>query len=203
MKKKLASQSVDFIRYLNLNRKLLYKEFHKNEELLAIIREAKINTVFQPIISLETGKTIGYEILNRPYPSEAFPTPDTFYDYVGESNHIFTVESFIRNIALKRYHEQLKGLGNHEDHYIFLNIHPLVLTDPNYKKGITKSILGKYNLSPERVVLELTEKKAGINYSLFTKLVDHYKMQGFHIAVDDAGAGYNSLQTLLFLDSEY
>lgn len=203
MKTNLVHKSIHFIRFLNTNRKLLYQEFNKNEELLNVIRKSRMQTFFQPILSLNSGDTIGYEILNRPEFTKSFPTTDAFYDYVGESKHVFMVESFIRNLALKRYHEQVKQLDEGEDCFVFLNIHPQVLADPNYQAGTTMNLLAKHNISPKQVVLELTEKKAGINYSQFAKLVEHYREQGFRIAVDDAGSGYNSLQTLLYLNPEF
>lgn len=203
MKTNLVHKSIHFLHFLNTNRKLLYQEFNKNEELLNVIQTNRMQTFFQPILSLNNGATIGYEILNRPEATKSFPTTDSFYDYVGESEHIFMVESFIRNLALKRYHEQVKQLQENKDSFIFLNIHPQVLADPNYQARTTINLLAKHNISPKQVVLELTEKKAGINYSQFMKLVEHYREQGFRIAVDDAGTGYNSLQTLLYLNPEF
>lgn len=203
MKTNLVHKSIHFIRFLNTNRKSLYQEFNKNEELVHIIRKCRIQTFFQPILSIDNGTTIGYEILNRPESTKSFPTTDSFYDFVGESNHIFKVERFIRSLALKRYHEQIIHQEKNEDTLIFLNIHPQVLADPNYEKGITMDLLATYNISPKQIVLELTEKKAGINYTQFVKLVEHYREQGFRIAVDDVGTGYNSLQTLLYLNPEF
>ncbi len=203
MKTNIVHKSIQFMRFLNSNRKLLYQEFNKHEELLNVVQKRRMETFFQPILSLTNGATIGYEILNRPEPTKSFPTTDSFYDYVGESNHVFMVESFIRNLSLERYHEQVKQREENHHNFIFLNIHPLVLADPNYKEGITINLLAKHNISPTQVVLELTEKKAGINYSQFVKLVEHYREQGFRIAVDDAGTGYNSLQTLLYLNPEF
>lgn len=203
MKTNLVHKSIHFIRFLNTNRKLLYQEFNKNEELINVIRKCRMDTFFQPILSLQNGTTIGYEILNRPEYTKSFPTTDSFYDYVSESNHVLMVESFIQDLALKRYHEQIKQLKENKDCFIFLNIHPQVLADPNYQKEITMNLLAKHNIAPNQVVLELTEKKAGINYSQFMELVEHYKAEGFRIALDDAGTGYNSLQTLLYLNPDF
>ena len=203
MKTNLIHKSFHFIRFLNTNRKSLYQEFNKNEELVNVIRKSKMQTFFQPILSLNTGATFGYEILNRPFSTKSFPTTDAFYDYVGESNHIFEVERFIRDLALKNYQEQMKQQVNKEDTMIFLNILPQILADPNYQKETMMDLLTTHNISPSQVVLELTEKKSGINYTQFVKLVDHYRNQGFRIAVDDVGTGYNGLQTLLYLKPEF
>ncbi|MCM2535999.1 EAL domain-containing protein [Neobacillus pocheonensis] len=42
-----------------------------------------------------------------------------------------------------------------------------------------------------------------IDYNLFKKMIEHYRRQGFRIAVDDAGTGYNSLKTLIYLKPEF
>ncbi|MFC6038889.1 hypothetical protein ACFPYN_05400 [Paenisporosarcina macmurdoensis] len=62
-----------------------------------------------------------------------------------------------------------------KDQQVFLNIQPQVLADSSY--------------------LELIEKEAVIDYSRFEKINDNYRQQGFRVAVDDTGTGYNSLKT--------
>ncbi len=63
--------------------------------------------------------------------------------------------------------------------------------------------MAKYNLSPNQIVLELIEKEAVIDYNQFEKIIENYRQQGFRIAVDDAGTGYNSLKTLVYLKPEF
>ncbi|MFZ3588880.1 EAL domain-containing protein [Bacillus sp. DJP31] len=64
-------------------------------------------------------------------------------------------------------------------------------------------LLDKYNFLPSRIVLELTEKEAVIDYNRFEDIIDNYRRQGFRVAVDDAGTGYNSLKTLVYLKPEF
>ena len=49
----------------------------------------------------------------------------------------------------------------------------------------------------------MTEKEAVLNYNQFENIIDHYRQQGFRIALDDVGTGYNSLQTLIRVKPEF
>ncbi|PLR76229.1 EAL domain-containing protein [Bacillus sp. V3-13] len=203
MKNNRMMNCINFLGFLKSNRDVLFQEFKKKEELQRLMQPEKVNTVFQPILSLEKGRTIGFEILNRPQTTPLFSTTEKFYDYVGKSRDVFLVEHFLRNLSLERYSEQIKSSQSHKDKLVFLNIQPQVLADPAYQSGKTLELLAKHNLSPNQIVLELTEKEAVIDYRQFEGMIEHYRHQGFRIAVDDAGTGYNSLKTLVYLKPEF
>src|SRR5690606_8913124 len=118
-------------------------------------------------------------------------------------NNVFKIEGFLRNLSLKRYAEQVKKASSPEDGLIFLNIQPQVLMDSAYRSGTTLDLLEKYGVSPYRVVLELPEQEAVTDYKSFEKIIDNYRRQGFRIAIDDAGTGYNSLKTIISLKPEF
>ncbi|RDW19403.1 EAL domain-containing protein [Oceanobacillus chungangensis] len=197
------NSTLNFIRFLKSNWNSIYQEFKKSEEVQRVLKSKKITTVFQPIVSLQDGSTIGFEVLNRPESTNQFPTTDTFYDYVASSNYVFQVERCIREVAFEKYREQVNTNLEYINQLVFLNIQPQVLTDRNYQSGITLELLAKHNLSPSQIVLEITEKEAINNYNQFERVIENYREQGFRIAVDDAGTGYNSLQTLVHLKPEF
>lgn len=172
-------------------------------ELEKIINNESLTPFFQPILHLENGKTIGYEVLNRPPSTGLFPNAEEFYDFIGQTDEVFHFECFIRNISLKRLMECFKRTPNQNNGLIFLNIHPQVLMDSNYKIGETKQLLEEYGISSDQVVFELTEKQAVSDFVQFERILSHYRSQGFRIAVDDAGSGFNSLKTLVYLKPEF
>ncbi|MCM2535998.1 EAL domain-containing protein [Neobacillus pocheonensis] len=158
MIKNLMINYINFLGFLKSNKDILFQEFKRKEELKVLLQAEKVITVFQPILSLEDGETVGFEILNRPQRTELFPTVENFYDYVGRSHNVLMVERFLRNLSLERYSEQIKSSPCHKDQLVFLNIQPQVLADPTYQSGKTLEMLAIHNLSPDKVVLELTEK---------------------------------------------
>ncbi|ANC79382.1 diguanylate cyclase [Fictibacillus phosphorivorans] len=183
--------------------KVFYSQSKKFYSFLNLIDEKQIATYFQPILCLKTGKTIGFEILNRPLKSKAFKNVELFYEFIGKSGQLYWIEKFLRRISLKRHFNQVKKKPEFRDQMIFINIMPQVLADPSYRTGDTLELLNLYGFLPEQIVLELTEKEAVTDYDQFIKAIEHYKKQGFRLAVDDTGSGYNSLKTLIKLKPDF
>lgn len=172
-------------------------------ELEKIIRHGDMTTVFQPIVNIQTNETFGFEALNRPNNSDLFPTTDQFYDFVGKTDLVFKFERFCRNLSFNRFLERIDNKFNNHQFVLFINIHPYVLLDKNYNFGETRQLLNELNISPENVVFELTEKSAVTDYQEFERVLDHYRNQGYRIAIDDVGSGYNSLKSLVYLKPEF
>ncbi|HHW36211.1 MAG TPA: EAL domain-containing protein [Bacillales bacterium] len=192
-----------YLKYLsNRSRKELlnYKRFI---ELKKIMENQSLNTFFQPILKLDSGKTIGYEVLNRPADSKLFPNTEKFYDFIGQSDQVFSFECFCRNLSLRRFIDRLTEDAHKDTSLIFLNIHPNVLLDGSYHSGETLQLLNELGIEARQVVFELTEKSAVTDFSLFEKVLSNYRAQGFRIAIDDVGSGYNSLKTLIYLKPEF
>lgn len=172
-------------------------------ELNKIIQKQEIRTLFQPIIDIQHNKTFAFEALNRPINTKLFPNPDAFYEFVGRTNNVFLCECLCRNLSLQRFQERLTEELKNENPVVFINIHPNVLLDKNYHSGETRQLLTELGLQPQQVVFELTERSAVTDYDEFERVLNHYRAQGYRIAVDDVGSGYNSLKTLIFLKPEF
>ena len=197
------SNFIHFLQFFYSKKRDLYEEFTKQNELKELIQTGKMDTFFQPIVSLNKSCTIGFEILNRPAFSDTFPTTERFYDYVGKSQDVLLVERFLRNLSIEKFAEQVETLHVHKDQLIFLNILPQALMDPHFRSELSIEFLQKYHISPYQIVLELTEKEAFDNIPHIDHLIDHYRSQGFRIALDDTGSGYNSLKTLIRVKPEF
>jgi EAL domain-containing protein (putative c-di-GMP-specific phosphodiesterase class I) len=183
------------------NNEILY--YKRLKALHKIMKNDKMSTFFQPIIKLTTGETIGFEALNRPAVTNLFASTEEFYEFVGQSNQVFLFECFCRNISLKRFMERLNDNLLQRNTLLFINIHPRVLMDSNYQSGETLQLLASLGIDPKQVVFELTERSAVTDFSMFEKVLSHYRSQGFRIAIDDVGSGHNSLKTLIYLKPEF
>lgn len=80
---------------------------------------------------------------------------------------------------------------------LFINLHPEELNAP---ERMLQNLMPLRRWS-HRIVLEITEHSQ-INQS-WTRTIKSLRDQGFSIAVDDLGAGYNSLMTLATLQPDY
>lgn len=185
----------------------LQKSIHSSKqlaELQHIIRHDMVTTYFQPIVHLQDERCLGYEILNRPPLTPLFPTTEGFYEFIGKTDGVFAFERFCRELSIKRYSAAQAAHTNSDmSGVIFINVHPQVLSDANYRSGETISLLHRYGLSPEQVVFELTEKQAVQDYVEFERILSNYRAQGFRIAIDDAGSGYNSLKAIVSLKPDF
>ena len=190
--------------------KHLYEQHQNNtlyikrlKALKQIIKENALHTYFQPIVDIQTMQTMGFEALNRPEPSQLFSSVDQFYEFVGQTDCVFLFECFCRNLSLQRFKERLHGDLINRGFLVFLNIHPNVLLDKKYHSGETLQLLKELGIKPQQVVFELTERSAVIDFVEFERVLSHYRSQGYRIAVDDVGSGYNSLKTLIYLKPEF
>ncbi|MCM3722666.1 EAL domain-containing protein [Solibacillus isronensis] len=199
------NNSIDFKEVMQrfLLKSKTIRHLSRSLALKNIIAQEAMSTYFQPIYDVRYNTTFGFEALNRPIALKLFQTADIFYEFVGQTDKVFLFECFCRNLSLVRYHKKLLNYNTTKDFTLFINIHPNVLLDKKYHSGETRALLEKLNISPEQVVFELTERSAVGDFEEFARVLSHYRSQGYRIAVDDVGSGYNSLKTLIYLKPEF
>ncbi len=177
--------------------KINFNELPLLQELKSIIELHKISVVYQPIMDFKTNRILGWESLSRGPDNSHFHTPLALFEFAEEAGLLFHLERTCREQALKM-------IGSLEkDQKLFLNIHPKTLVDPNFKTGETLNLLEKYGLSPGNVVFEITERHSTKNFTLFFESLNHYRQQGYLVAVDDLGAGYNGLFSIAEIKPDF
>lgn len=166
-------------------------------ELHRIIEFRLLTPVFQPIIALDGRRILGYEALIRGPESSPLHTPDQLFSAARSSRQLAALEFACRAASCEKFVElQLDGK-------LFLNMTPLSFTDSQYRDGVTREILQRVGLSPERVVFELTESQPLDEFDLLRAASEHFQRQGFAIALDDLGAGYAGLRVWSELCPDY
>lgn len=160
------------------------------DELKKIVEEKQIRTFFQPIIDVKNAKVIAYEALSRGPIGSKFERPDYLFDMAKQNNMLWEVEYLCRTLAIER----AKKYSIEE--FLFLNVDPDIIKDKKFKEGFTNEFLKLYNLSPERIIFEITEKTAVEDYKVFREALEHYIKQGYKIAIDDTGAGYSGFRLI-------
>lgn len=177
--------------------------FYRFTDFHRVLDQRLLTTYFQPILQLNEGSPVGFEILNRPPASRWFPTTEKFYDFVGHSGQTLRFEQYCSEQSLKCFVSNLSGRPEMRNALLFLNVHPqtLEVTDPS--QGEIGELLLNLGISPEQVIFELTEKQEIIDFKKLRQALDRYRSLGYRIAMDDAGAGYNSLKTLIHVQPDY
>jgi EAL domain-containing protein (putative c-di-GMP-specific phosphodiesterase class I)/GGDEF domain-containing protein/CBS domain-containing protein len=158
-----------------------------------IIDNKLIRTVFQPIISLRDGSILGHEALSRITCESEIKNPDMLFTIAGEYNRLWDLELLCRTKALEAAFKFMIPPYNKK---LFINVNPNIMHDETYKKGFTKAFLEQYEITPNNVIFEITERNVITDMTGFKATIDHYKDQDFKIAIDDAGAGYSGLNLI-------
>ncbi|WP_052263336.1 EAL domain-containing protein [Geobacter pickeringii] len=169
----------------------------ERDEIRRIIAAAGVTPVYQPIFCLATGELHGHEALSRISGSSLFANPDELFEKAQEHQLVSPLDILCRRKALVK--AAALGIGGR----IFLNACPTLLADPRHRTGGTAELLDDLGIDRTRVTFELTEKALISDYGLFRKLVDHYRDQGYSIAIDDLGAGYAGLGMLTEIVPDY
>jgi EAL domain-containing protein (putative c-di-GMP-specific phosphodiesterase class I) len=146
--------------------------------------------VYQPIVDLRLGEVLGWEALARGPRDHYFRSPQMLFDFAEEVGWVFRLERVCREQAFAG----LGALAHRQK--LFVNIHPQTLGDPNFRPGETRQILERYGLRPHNVVFEITERHPIKDFTLFHRTLDHYRSQGYLVAIDDVGTGYSGLHSL-------
>jgi len=175
-----------------------YRVEVKNKEILQeIILKEDVQTVFQPIVNMKDQSIVGYEALTRGPKGTEFESPYMLFDIATESDLLFELDRLCRRKALI-------GAANLEAPYkLFVNTLPMTIRDPEFQGQLMVDFLKGMNLHPSRIVLEITERLAIENYSLFLEAMNYFTDVGFAVAVDDMGAGYSGLEKIVHLKPNY
>ena len=159
-------------------------------EFRILLSSLQFNIVYQPIVSFRSGGILGWEALTRGPRDSYFRNPDIIFSFAEEVGLLYPLEKVCRQIAV----QQLCELGPEQK--LFLNIHPRTISDPNFVRGETLKLIREVGLQPHNIVFEITERHSIKDYSCFNKTLEHYRSQGFLVAVDDAGSGFSCLQSI-------
>ncbi|MHB1393980.1 MAG: EAL domain-containing protein [Clostridia bacterium] len=172
----------------------------RKEALDYIINNKQIKAVFQPIISLRDGSVLGHEALSRITCESEIENPDMLFTIAGEYNRLWDLELLCRTTALEA---AFKFMIPPYSKKLFINVNPNIMHDESFKKGFTKDFLMQYDITPNNVIFEITERNVVTDMSGFRATIDHYKSQDYKIAIDDAGAGYSGLNLISDVNPNY
>ncbi len=153
------------------------------EELRGIIRQRAISTVFQPVVELDSRAIFGHEALARGPRDSLFESPRAMFalsDRVGLAGELDRLCLAAACAAAGA----VVPLGK-----LFLNIRSECLERNDQAGASLGATLERHGLEPGQLVLEVSERAAGVEVDPFVESVQGLKSQGFGVALDDVGTG--------------
>jgi len=175
----------------------LLQETQSSQELQGILKQRKLNALFQPIIDLNSASVFGHEGLIRGPTDSLLHSPLELFAEAELNQVGVEVEHLSRQIVL----ESFAQAGNARK--LFLNVSPASLVQPNFDKSATLSYIEKLGLNPRNIIIELTESAPCLDFKLIYRAAEHYRNMGFKIAMDDLGEGFSSLRLWSELQPDY
>jgi diguanylate cyclase (GGDEF)-like protein len=169
----------------------------QERELSGLIKNKSFRIALQPIVNLTTGAIYGYEALTRLPEDNSFASPLDLFGFAAEAGLLYPLEQVTREQALHMLSRLAPGQR------MFLNITPQIINAPAFATGQTRRIIEKYNRLPEQIVFEITEGTVIEDIEAFRHTIDHYRSQGYRIAIDDFGAGYSNLGLIAELQPDF
>lgn len=138
--------------------------------------------VFQPIVDLSAGHTIGFEGLSR-FPEMSETSPSRWFDTARQLGRSYPLELMALTRILSCAH------AFPEDYFLAVNLSPLTVLDPTVQDILTSA--------DRRLVVEITEHDPFPED--FAARLKPLRDKGIKLAIDDAGAGFASFTQLLRL----
>jgi diguanylate cyclase (GGDEF)-like protein len=169
--------------YINL------KTNHLPAEFSDLIGRSAFNILYQPIVSLRTGHTLGWESFIRGPKGSYFHDPESIFCFAEDAGLLQDVEMLSWRLAMRDAGE----LGPEQK--LFLNVHPRSFENFAFMDEAIH-LVERAGLSPQKVVIEITERHDITDLAKFRKILKACRDAGFLIAIDDVGSGFSCLQAI-------
>jgi EAL domain-containing protein (putative c-di-GMP-specific phosphodiesterase class I) len=149
------------------------------------LRDGGLRMVFQPIVEIQSMRTVGYEALAR-FDIEPRRPPDVWF---GEAAAV-GLGAELELLAVSSALDQLDRIPN--DQLLSVNLSPTTAVSPLFAEVLRSHPL-------DRLVCEITEHANVDDYELLHASLRRAGREQVRLAVDDAGAGFASLRHILQL----
>jgi EAL domain-containing protein (putative c-di-GMP-specific phosphodiesterase class I) len=175
----------------------------RSEELLVLERlqdvllRERVVTAYQPILRMKEGTILGFEALSRGPRGSGLDSADALFEAARSHGLEVELDRLCRRRAL------LASGRIPSNAKIFVNTLPATMRDPQFRGKALIDFLDRAQVSPDRIVIEITEKLVIENYALFRDTMADFAQLGMAFAVDDVGAGYSGLESIHKLKPSY
>ncbi len=148
----------------------------------------------QTVVDLETNETVGLELLARWEQADgSLIMPGTFIPVIEDQGRGPTLGLVMITNAIEALASP--QLRNRQT-FIAVNVSARHLYHRRLPAEIL-ALLGRHNVAPERLVLEITESQHLPSSPIWQETAHQLRTLGIGLAMDDFGTGYSSMEQLL------
>jgi diguanylate cyclase (GGDEF)-like protein/PAS domain S-box-containing protein len=155
-------------------------------------RRDELELYYQPIVDLSQSCIVGAEALLRwNHPEAGLLLPGEFLPAAERTGLIRPITSWVLERACI---EVRRWCDRDLDLYVSVNLPPAFWHPAAIRRVI--ATIESFGLSPDRIMIELTEEAAMTDNADLEPLLAEIHSQGLRLAIDDFGTGYSSLGRL-------
>ncbi len=165
--------------------------------LLEALEKRRVTPFFQPILNLWSGKVESFEVLMRLEKEDGSLL--SAYEFISLAERSGLIDQ-LESILLEKTLQRVAGLKT--NFCLFFNLSPRTLIRSEFRKWLLE-LLKSYCFSPERIVVELTERETVRELEVLCDAVQKLRSEGLRFALDDFGSGFASYQYLKHLPMDY
>ena len=172
-------------------RQRFLQRLHLESDLRKALKNNELIVYYQPIVTLGTGKLIGFEALVRwQHPTRGLLEPIEFIKLAEETGLIIEID---HRVLLKAC-QQIKSWNKkyNRNFTISVNFSGKHISDPKLLT-IIKQVIKKTKLDPENLKIEITERSIIAQNKMTSIAFKEIQNLGIQMQIDDFGVGYSSL----------
>lgn len=164
------------------------------KDLRRALKNDELYLAYQPQIEMESGRIIGLEALLRwRHPQLGLIPPQQFIPVAESSGLIHSIGDWVMNAACSQIAEwEKRGMNGFR---VAVNLSARQFRHNHLAQSIRNTLTEK-NIDPTLLEIELTESAMMDDTDQANHIMHQLKDMGIHIAVDDFGMGYSSLNYL-------
>ena len=162
-------------------------------DLFNAIQNGELFLEYQPLLDLKDGELVSMEALVRwNHPTKGRIPPNEFIPLAEETGLIIPFGKWVLSTACTQTVQLQKALNKPVKVAVNLSVGQLFQED---FMNVVKTVLDETKISPEHLVLEITESMT-MNTGYINPILEDLKKIGITVAIDDFGTGYSSLTYL-------
>lgn len=176
-------------------REEVVRRFDLEHDLPGALADGHVSVLYQPIVSLDTGRPVAVETLIRwMHPKYGAVPPPEFVGIAEETGMIVRLGEYV----LRQVVRDLRGWPD-ADVSVSINVSPIELSDDNLIDRFRDATRG---MGPGAINIEITETAIVQNETKVAKILDELRGLGVHAHLDDFGTGFASVSHLVTLPLE-
>ncbi len=165
-------------------------------DLRRALERNEFRNFYQPIVSLESGRIVGFEALMRwQHPTRGMIAPDEFIFVAEETGLIREIGWWSLREACQQMSNWRAGSKGYAGLTMSVNLSAKQLLQPHLVEDMDK-LLRETALPSEALKLEITESAVMADPAAAVEMLQRIKSLGIRLAIDDFGTGYSSLSYL-------